>query len=87
MFYNRRDGGAGMFNYPERREWCLDSLPPNKRAISRMHLQLHYLAYHSPAPIRKKWRQAERQFYKRYFGASEKQSVRFANKNTAHSWM
>jgi len=73
-------------NWPERRVWCSDTRP-NKIHISKVFMNLHYLASHSPEPIKCKWRVVERRFYLKYFGAPGRSSVRFANTWTCHSWL
>lgn len=81
-----RYGVTPDHNWPERRAWCNDKLP-NKRWIAGVFMRLHYLGSHSPEPVKRKWRTAERQFHLTHFGAPGKCSMRFANTWTCHSWL
>lgn len=84
---NRTGEPVSHYKWHTRMHYGVDTLPPNRATIARIFAQLHYLGSHSPNAISKKWRPVERQFYKRYFGDTARQSGRFANKYTAHSWL
>jgi len=60
LYFLRKNGAGtvGKWNYHTRR--------PSDSFIMRVGGQLHYLGSHAPVNIRKKWRVAERKFYKRY---------------------
>lgn len=80
-----RYGVTPEHNWSERRS-SYDPLP-NKRWLSGVFMKLHYLGSHSPEPIKRKWRAAERRFYLKHFGAPGKSSMRYANTWTCHSWI
>lgn len=85
---SRRIGRNENYNFVDRIAfaWQPAGWRLNKKTIARMHSRLHYLAYHAPGPIQKKWQDAHNVFYKKHFG-TEKASVRYLNNWSCHSWM
>ena len=72
-------------NWQSRVEWWPCGYGPNKMVIAKQFKRLHYLACHSPGPVRKRWAAAYQAFYKRHFGVTG--SMRYLNTWTAHSWL
>ena len=75
--YNLRNRGKSYF------EW--NKTPPNRQVLGRIMGQLHHLAHHAPEAVNKQWRNADRLFNRAHYGEG-KQSVRYANTWTMHSW-
>lgn len=77
--YNLRKRGTGKTFF----EW--NNEPLNHCVLGRIMIRLHYLSEHSPDTVNKQWRNAERLFYRAHYGVG-KQSARYANTWTMHSW-
>lgn len=77
----------GNYNWQSRVEWYPVGFKNNHKLIFKQFGKLHYLAYHSPKPITKKWRMAYSNYYKKHFGAFKGASVRYLNKWSCHSWL
>ena len=58
----------------------------NQQWICRQFYQLHYLALHAPAPVRRRWLPAYRRFYQTHFGTA-KASAQYLNTWSCHSWL
>lgn len=86
IMQGNRYGVTPDHNWPVRGTWISNPLP-NKRWIAGVFMRLHYLGSHSPEPVKRKWRAAERKFHLKHFGAPGRSSTRFANTWTCHSWL
>jgi hypothetical protein len=53
-----KNPGPGKYNFKPRVNI--------EKSINRIASRLHYLGSHSPAPISKKWKTAEKKFFNRY---------------------
>ena len=79
--YNRNES----YNWCSRVKWYPAGWGFNKRVLGNIFGNLHYLAYHAPEAVNKKWRNAYNNFYTKHFPV--KASVRYSNKYSCHSWM
>lgn len=82
----RYHGSTVSYNFRSRVKWNPAGWGFNKKVIGKQHSTLHYLAYHAPTPIQKKWKKAHDIFYKKHLGTSHA-SVRYLNKWSCHSWL
>ena len=87
MRQRRLIGRVENYNWQTRVEWYPVGWKSNHISISRTFSNLHYLACHAPLPIRKKWRNAYKNFYDKYFAGKGNASIRYLNKWTSHSWL
>ncbi len=79
-------GGRVNYNFCNRTKWYPAGWKFNKITLGKMHAKLHYLAWHAPKPIQKKYKKIYDNFSKIHFG-SNRASVRYLNKYSCHSWM
>lgn len=79
-------GQADNYNWQTCAKWYPAGWRLNKQVIGNQHSRLHYLACHAPDPIKKKWAQAYKVFYKKHFGTLNG-SMRYLNKWSTHSWL
>lgn len=75
------------YNFRNRTNFKFKEFKLNHYVIFRIFQRLHYLACHSPEPVRLKYKHAYDSFHKKYFGDTNRTSVRFANTHTAHRWL
>jgi hypothetical protein len=87
MKRRRLAGSSDSYNWQSRIEWIPVGYKLNKKTIAKQFKQLHYLACHAPAPIRKRWKFAYQQFMNRHFAEAGNASIRYLNKYTCHAWM
>lgn len=73
------------YNFVSRDIWIKASWKFNHIILGKIFGNLHYFASHAPLPLQRKWKNKEKNFYKKHFGW--KCSVRYANTWTCHSWL
>lgn len=83
----RRGRGDNIqwFKWHPRNHSFFKDMPLNQRTLGKVMCNLHYLASHAPEPIRNRWHSADRLFHRTHYGVG-KQSTRYANTWTMHSW-
>lgn len=79
-------GRSENYNWQTRIKWYPVGWGFNKLVLGRIHAKLHYLAWHAPKPIQKKYKKIYDNFSKVHFGTN-RASVRYLNKYSCHSWM
>ena len=79
-------GGRVSYNWQPRIKWYPAGWKFNNKVLGNIHSRLHYLAWHAPKPIQKKYKKIYDNFSKKHFG-SNRASVRYLNKYSCHSWM
>lgn len=82
-----RTGRFENYNWQTRVRWYRAKDGVNRQFIIRVFQYLHYHACHAPAPVRKKWRMAYKNFEDRHFAARGRASIRFINTYTCDAWM
>lgn len=82
-----RYGRTDTYNWQTRVKWYPVGWGLNKRVIGDIFGRLHYLACHSPKPVRQRWRKAYKAFEAKYFASRGKASMRYLNNRTAHAWL
>ena len=87
LIRSRQLGMSENYNFPRRVKWYPAGWGFNKRVLGNIHSRMHYLACHSPDPIRKRWRAPYANFMKQHFGDGGKGSMRYLNTWSCHSWM
>lgn len=75
------------FHSHSKNSWYPVGWKLNHRTIARQFSRLHYLACHSPDPVKKQWRKAYNAFMNKHFGDAGKCSVKYLNKWSCHSWL
>lgn len=74
------------YNFCSRDKWYPAGWGLNKKTIGDQFSKLHYLAWHSPKPIRNKWIKVYNVFYKKHFGTHHG-TMRYLNTYSCHSWL
>lgn len=74
-------------NFGSRIKWYPAGWKVNNKVIGNQHSNLHYLAWHAPIAVRKKYETAYINFRNKHFGYADKASVRYLNKWSCHSWL
>jgi hypothetical protein len=87
MKHRLLSGRSENYNWQTRIEWYPAGWKTNQISIARRFGHLHYLACHSPEPIRKKWSSAYNVFCNRYFANKGNASMRYLNTWTSYSWL
>lgn len=87
MKMRRVYGRTDNYNWQTRIEWYPVGFKLNHKVICRQMGKLHYLAYHAPDPVTKKWSSANRNFMNKHFGDAGNASMRYLNKWSCHSWL
>lgn len=87
MRERRLIGVNQSYNWQSRIRWYPAGWNFNRQTLGRIFSQVHYLAYHAPGAVTKKWRHVAAQFENKYFARRGKSSVRFLNNHTAHGWL
>jgi hypothetical protein len=84
----RLDQFESTYNFESRIEWWPAGYKINKMTIAKQFKKLHYLACHSPEPVRKKWHSVYNLFENKHFANKGKNiSIRYLNEHTCHAWL
>ena len=87
LLRSRRQGFVKNYNWQSTVRWYPVGWTVNQQVLGNQHQRLHYLAWHAPAPIRKKWLPIYNVFCKKHFGSRKYASVRYLNNWSCHSWL
>lgn len=79
--------GRGSLSFQNRVAYYPAKWTKHQIQFARRFSKLHYLACHSPEPIRLKWKHAYNNFMNAHFGQKGNASVRYLNKYSCHKWL
>lgn len=75
------------YNFSKRIKYYPANWGFNQKVLGDMFEKFHYYACHAPNPIRKHWKNAYENFYRKHFLSKGRASLRYLNKYTCYKWM